>query len=165
MRTIPLRRGIAQGSPISPLLANYFLKPFDEQLEKSDNRLIRYADDFVVLCQSAQGAEQARDAVRGLLAESGLELNEEKTRITDFAAGFEFLGVRFNEGQPMIPWKASKRLGRVVFMARPMPPRLLRPYHMAESGAEQAKPAAPPKVRASTEAAEGIWGVEDMAFI
>ena len=55
-----------QGSPISPLLANYFLLPFDQELEKTGNRLIRYGDDFVILCQNREQADAARDSVREL---------------------------------------------------------------------------------------------------
>jgi CRISPR-associated protein Cas1 len=135
-KVAPMRRGIAQGSPISPLLANYFLQPFDIALEESGNRLIRYADDFVVLCQSREQAEQAKPRVSELLKQSGLELNEEKTRITDFAAGFQFLGVQFRNREAMIPWKFKRRMGRVVFIARAMPSRLLREYRHGRAGKE-----------------------------
>jgi len=169
-RVIPLRRGIAQGSPVSPLLANFFLQSFDQELEKSGNRLIRYADDFVILCQSPLQAWQAKHQVQELLAASGLELNEEKTRITDFTSGFQFLGVRFDGGQPMIPWKAKNRMGHVLFIARAMPARLLRPYRQVEAGRQlghalaAAAPEHPHTVIPST-LASSTERSRDMAFI
>ena len=83
-RRITRTRGLPQGSPISPLLANLFLDEFDEELLGRGFRLVRYADDFVVLCRTLEEAERARDQSRAVLAELGLNLNEDKTRVTGF---------------------------------------------------------------------------------
>jgi retron-type reverse transcriptase len=90
-----LVRGVPQGSPISPLLANFFLEDFDRELEKSGRKLIRYADDFVILAKTQEEAGKSLAESQKLLAEAHLELNLEKTRIVDFAHGFRFLGALF----------------------------------------------------------------------
>jgi group II intron reverse transcriptase/maturase len=91
--------GTPQGSPISPLLANVALHVLDEQFTVGSQAgigvLVRYADDFVVLCASRARAEQARDAAAGILAGLGLRLHPDKTRIVHLAGGvggFDFLG-------------------------------------------------------------------------
>ena len=91
---IPIR-GIPQGSPLSPLLANLYLDKFDERLSKEDIKLVRYADDFLILCKSQQQAEEALELTDELLDALTLELNEDKTQITHFDEGFRFLGVHF----------------------------------------------------------------------
>ena len=91
----PGGRGLAQGSPLSPLLANLFLDRLDEALSRDGLAIVRYADDFVVLARSPEGAEAALSRTRRLLAARGLALNEAKTRVTDFDAGFRFLGHAF----------------------------------------------------------------------
>lgn len=85
-------RGVPQGGVISPLLANLYLDAFDERMEALGYKLVRYADDFVVLCRSRSEAEQARADVEAILADLRLTLNTEKTRVTSFAEGFAFLG-------------------------------------------------------------------------
>lgn len=89
--------GIAQGSPLSPLLANLYLDDFDRALQDAGLVSVRYADDFIVLCASAEQAAQALEQVKGLLEQYHLQLNLRKTRLTSFAAGFDFLGVRFRQ--------------------------------------------------------------------
>jgi group II intron reverse transcriptase/maturase/CRISPR-associated endonuclease Cas2 len=93
-RKVPLR-GIAQGSVISPLLSNIYLDRFDEAICRRGYRLIRYADDFVVVCRDEQEARDALDAIEEELVHDGLRLNAEKTTITTFAKGFKFLGYHF----------------------------------------------------------------------
>lgn len=85
-------RGISQGGVISPLLANLYPDVFDERIEKLGYKLVRYADDFVVLCRSREAAEQALLDVAVLPGELHLELNREKTRVTSFQEGFQYLG-------------------------------------------------------------------------
>lgn len=85
-------RGIPQGSPLSPLLANLYLDAVDEAIEGRGVRLVRFADDFVLLCNGRARAEDARARMAMLLAEHGLELHPDKTRIVSFAEGFRFLG-------------------------------------------------------------------------
>ena len=87
--------GLAQGSPISPVLANLYLDALDELFEKSPVRIVRFADDFVLLTKTKPGAEEAMGRARTLLAEHGLILHAEKTRIVEFDQAFTFLGHLF----------------------------------------------------------------------
>ena len=98
----PRRRGVPQGSPISPILANFYLHPLDCALSAAGHTVVRYADDFLILCRSRLEAESAQTLARAILDTRKLELNEEKSRITHFQAGFRFLGIRF-EGEKMTP--------------------------------------------------------------
>ena len=90
--------GTPQGSPLSPLLANIALHVLDEVWEREGQRLgvlVRYADDFVVVCPTRERAEQARSLAEATLAPLGLRLHPDKTRIADLrngAEGFDFLG-------------------------------------------------------------------------
>ncbi|MEZ5792198.1 MAG: CRISPR-associated endonuclease Cas1 [Nitratireductor sp.] len=88
-------RGVPQGSPLSPLLSNLFLDDLDEAFAGEGARIIRYADDFIIVCRTEKGAADALDKVDSLLRRSGLELNRKKTRITGFDEGFRFLGTAF----------------------------------------------------------------------
>lgn len=88
-------RGLAQGSPISPLLANLYLDPLDRALNVKGRHMVRFADDFVVLTRSHAGADKAARRCAVVLAELDLVLNQAKTRITNFSEGFIFLGHRF----------------------------------------------------------------------
>jgi RNA-directed DNA polymerase len=87
--------GASQGAPLSPLLSNVYLHPFDVAMTNARLRLVRYADDLVVLCQSKAEAEEALQLVESGLSERRLLLNYEKTRIVSPAEPFEFLGYRF----------------------------------------------------------------------
>jgi group II intron reverse transcriptase/maturase/CRISPR-associated endonuclease Cas1 len=87
--------GLPQGAPLSPTMANLMLDDFDADLARAGFRLVRYADDFVVLCRSRDDAEAAGQAVRTALAELGLRLNEDKSRAVSFEQGFRFLGFLF----------------------------------------------------------------------
>lgn len=91
----PGGRGLPQGSPLSPLLSNIYLDSVDEAIEGKGVRLVRFADDFVLLCKSELLAEQARTRMAALLAEHGLRLHPEKTRIVPFEKSFRFLGHLF----------------------------------------------------------------------
>lgn len=102
-------RGCPQGGVISPWLANLVLDDLDKALEARGYHHVRYADDFVVLCRSRQEAEQARAFVAEVLEVLELTLHEEKTRVVDFRAGFEFLGFRFRNWRIGIRPKAIDR--------------------------------------------------------
>ncbi len=109
--------GTPQGSPLSPLLANMTLHGLDALMEDSGYEIVRYADDFVVLCQSREIAEAALEAVRGWTQTNGLALHPEKTRIVDYGAGesFEFLGFAFTKGRVYPRDKSQKNLrGKIV---------------------------------------------------
>jgi group II intron reverse transcriptase/maturase len=93
--------GTPQGGVISPLLANVYLHALDEAWERDCEhlgKLVRYADDFVVLCETREQAEEALRRVRELLDELRLELHPEKTRLVEMGLGkegFVFLGCYF----------------------------------------------------------------------
>lgn len=89
------KQGLPQGAVISPMLANLYLDSFDEAIASEGFRLVRYADDFVVLCKSPEEAQRARDVVEREVARLKLELAGEKTGLTTFERGFEFLGFLF----------------------------------------------------------------------
>jgi RNA-directed DNA polymerase len=89
----PTTVGTPQGGVLSPLLANIALNFLDWHLHEHQYRFVRYADDFVILCRSAQRAREARTQVEAFLGEHlGLTLNNEKTKVTTFQEGFNFLG-------------------------------------------------------------------------
>jgi len=92
--------GTPQGGVASPLLANIYLNVLDRAwAERGSGKLVRYADDAVVLCRSREEAEAALELVGKVLAELGLELHPEKTRIVDLREGregFDFLGCHFH---------------------------------------------------------------------
>ncbi len=91
--------GTPQGGVISPLLANIFLHAFDRAwAERGVGEVVRYADDFVVLCRSQAEAEQAEEHAAALLGDLGLTLHPDKTRVVDLREGkegFDFLGCHF----------------------------------------------------------------------
>lgn len=113
--------GTPQGSPVSPLLANIALHVLDEEWDRSGRRLgtlIRFADDFVVLCSTRERAEQVRDLAEATLAPLGLHLHPDKTRIVDIgrgAEGFDFLGFHHR----MV--ESRKRRGRYWLNKWPSP--------------------------------------------
>ncbi len=88
----PTTVGTPQGGVVSPLLANIVLNHLDWRLHKRGFRFVRYADDFVVLCQTKAQAEEALALVKQTLTELGLSLSTEKTRITTYGKGYSFLG-------------------------------------------------------------------------
>ena len=91
--------GLAQGSPVSPVLANLHLDALDEAFgPKGPVRIVRFADDFVLLTRTRPGAEGALARARDLLAEAGLELNLHKTRIVPYDQALRFLGHLFLRG-------------------------------------------------------------------
>ena len=105
----PTERGTPQGGVISPLLANVYLDPLDQQMARAGWEMVRYADDFVILCRTPAEAQAALAAVRAWVSEAGLTLHPEKTRVVDASApgGFDFLGYHFERGQR---WPRQKSL-------------------------------------------------------
>lgn len=93
--TISRERGLPRGIAVAPLLANLFLDELDEELLGRDYRLVRYGDDFVVLCRDLEIARAAREDVCRKLSEVGLAISEEKTSIRTFDEGFDYLGYLF----------------------------------------------------------------------
>ena len=101
---LPGDEGIPQGSVVSPILANIYLDDFDEALQRGAFKLVRFADDFVVMGKSQAQAEAARVQAKALLNEMGLRLHPDKTQIASFDEGFRFLGHAF-VGDLVVPVK------------------------------------------------------------
>ena len=106
-------QGSPQGAVISPLLANIYLDPLDVLMAGRGYRMVRYADDFVILCRSREEADAALVEVRAWVSENGLTLHPEKTHVGDCrqpGQGFEFLGYRFEAGRRFVRKKSLNKL-------------------------------------------------------
>jgi len=91
--------GTPQGGVISPLLANIYLHPYDERMTQEGYKVVRFADDIIILCRSRAEAEKALRKTREILeGELNLKLNTHKTKITHKTQTFEFLGFLFGCG-------------------------------------------------------------------
>jgi RNA-directed DNA polymerase len=100
-------KGTPQGAVISPLLANLYLNPLDHRMAEAGFAMVRYADDFVILCRTREDAERALELVSGWVEDNGLTLHPTKTRIVDARdAGFDFLGYTFR-GRLRLPRRKS----------------------------------------------------------
>lgn len=88
-------RGIPLGGVICPLLCNIYLHELDLALTRRHYPLVRYADDFVILCRSRSEAERVLRSTARILSHLKLELNAHKTKLVSFDEGFTYLGVRF----------------------------------------------------------------------
>ena len=101
--------GTPQGAVISPLLSNLYLDPLDQQMAQQGVEMVRYADDFVILCRSQEEAAAALEQVRQWAEQAGLALHPVKTRIVDATerGGFDFLGYHFERG---MKWPREKSL-------------------------------------------------------
>jgi len=121
------QEGVPQGSPLSPLLANIALHDLDALMEDSGYELVRYADDFVILCKTREQAEAALEAVRAWTLSVDLWLHPEKTRIVDYGAKetFEFLGYLFKDGKVYPRDKSLKNIRDKI--------RAKTPRHMGKS--------------------------------
>jgi RNA-directed DNA polymerase len=104
--------GTPQGAVISPLLSNIYLDPLDRLLAERRAELVRYADDFVILCRTEAEAQQALSWVQDWTVRKGLSLHPEKTRIVDatIRGGFDFLGYHFERGYRWPRAKSIKKL-------------------------------------------------------
>jgi len=105
--------GSPQGAVISPLLANIYLDPLDTLMAARGYRMVRYADDFVILCRTREAADAALDEVRAWVEANGLTLHPEKTHVGDCRVpgqGFEFLGYRFEAGRRSVRKKSLDKL-------------------------------------------------------
>jgi len=100
--------GTPQGGVISPLLANIYLHYFDERMAELGYEVVRYADDFIVLCGSEEEARGALSQVKGVLRELELTLHSEKTRLKNFGEGVDFLGFTVYIGHK-VPRKEAVR--------------------------------------------------------
>jgi RNA-directed DNA polymerase len=101
--------GTPQGAVLSPLLANLYLHPLDVLMGQSGCRMVRYADDFVILCASEAEATAALRQVTAWVNANGLTLHPDKTRVGDSqqpGQGFDFLGYRFEAGRRFVRSKS-----------------------------------------------------------
>ena len=116
----------AEGGVVSPLLANIFLHAMDEELDSRGISWVRYADDFLLLCETRAEAEAALEAVRAVLERLGLTLSPEKTRIRHLDEGFDFVGWHY---QGHRRWPRSKSVKALRLKLREKT-RRLRPGSM-----------------------------------
>ncbi|MGA2717119.1 MAG: group II intron reverse transcriptase/maturase [Bryobacteraceae bacterium] len=100
-RLFPTERGTPQGGVVSPLLSNILLTPFDQEMRRRGYQLTRYADDWVITCESAAEARAAVAAALRILNELGVQLHPQKTRIVHVRQGFEFLGYKIKRGKQL----------------------------------------------------------------
>lgn len=115
----PTSIGTPQGGVISPLLANIVLNKLDWRLEQAGYRFVRYADDFVVVCQDRQQAEAALVLVEAVMTDLGLGLSPEKTKIASYGKGYEFLGFRLSsKSRTMRPKSMEKFRAKVREITR-----------------------------------------------
>jgi RNA-directed DNA polymerase len=113
--------GSPQGAVISPLLSNIYLNPLDWQMARRGYEMVRYADDFVVLCRSREEAERALSEMQAWTREAGLTLHPEKTRIVNATEQpFTFLGYSFKTDRH---WPSEKSLGKLKEAVRAYTPR------------------------------------------
>jgi RNA-directed DNA polymerase len=108
----PTERGTSQGAVISPLLANIYLDPLDWEMASAGLEMVRYADDFVVLCRSRAEARRALEKIQEFAKANGLTLHPEKTQIVDASqpGGFDFLGYHFERS---MKWPRKKSLAKL----------------------------------------------------
>lgn len=105
--------GTPQGAVLSPLLANVYLHPLDRAMSEAGHRMVRYADDFVVLCRSEAEAQAALERVRRWVEANGLALHPDKTHVgncLERGQGFEFLGYRFEAGRRYVRTSSRRAL-------------------------------------------------------
>jgi RNA-directed DNA polymerase len=107
-RLFPSARGTPQGSVVSPLLSNILLTPFDQEMRRKGYRLTRYADDWVVTCQTTAEAHAATTAALRILEQLGVQMHPQKTRIVHVRNGFEFLGYKIKRGQRQLRLSPDK---------------------------------------------------------
>jgi len=107
--------GSPQGGVISPLIANVYLNAFDQFMMRRGHRIVRYADDILILCRSRKGAENARKVAEAFL-EGPLKLtvNKEKTHLTHAQMGVKFLGVEIGETHTSIQEKKVKNFRKTI---------------------------------------------------
>jgi group II intron reverse transcriptase/maturase len=129
-REVALLSGTPQGGVISPLLSNIYLHVLDTVWAKrcaGIGTLVRYADDFVVLCRTGKACEEAESRVRKVLARLGLELHPDKTRRVDLSwgkGGFDFLGCHLRKRMSGRIWEKEGK--RVYFLQRWPSPRSMK---------------------------------------
>jgi RNA-directed DNA polymerase len=127
LHLIRTERGIPQGAVVSPMLANLCLDALDDRLTAAGVRMVRYADDFVLLAKNKPAAERALQMAAEELQALRLRLKENRTRVVRFSDGFRFLGVIFLKDMLAQPWRTGRRRPKVISSAPPIPLRFLPP--------------------------------------
>jgi CRISPR-associated protein Cas1 len=117
----PRAMGLAQGAPLSPILANLYLDSFDEQARAWNVRIVRYADDFVILARTRGEAEEVLSRTEAFLGDLGLRINREKTAVRPIEEGFRFLGMTFDGSADTEDPQAEvlKRLRKPLYVTEP----------------------------------------------
>jgi RNA-directed DNA polymerase len=108
----PTDKGTPQGAVVSPLLSNIYLDGLDWKMARNGIEMVRYADDFILLCRSQQAAQEAMEQVQRWVEENGLQLHPSKTRLVNasLAGGFDFLGYHFERG---MKWPRKKSMDKL----------------------------------------------------
>jgi RNA-directed DNA polymerase len=116
------KQGSPQGAVISPLLSNIYLNGLDWKMTRNGCEMVRYADDFVVLCSSQEEAQKALEQISQWVEENGLKLHPTKTRLVDASqrGGFDFLGYHFEREKK---WPRKKSLSKLKDAIRSKTPR------------------------------------------
>lgn len=113
--------GAPQGAVLSPLLSNIYLDPLDHHVASAGYEMVRYADDFVILCRTAEEATRALDLVQQWVAANELVLHPTKTKIADVRTeGFDFLGYHFQDRRH---WPRKKSTAKLKDTLRAKTPR------------------------------------------
>lgn len=122
LQEIEPEQGTPQGAVISPLLANIYLNEMDHTMAQAGFAMVRYADDFVILCRTQAEAERALELVRQWVESRGLILHPNKTKLVDATqkGGFDFLGYHFERG---MHWPRKKSLNKLKDRVRELTPR------------------------------------------
>jgi group II intron reverse transcriptase/maturase len=102
--------GAPQGGVISPLIGNIVLNYLDWKLDSAGYKFVRYADDIVILCKTNDQAKNALAFTTEILADLELECSPEKTKISTYKEGFQFLGFDINSGRVTIREKSREKL-------------------------------------------------------
>ena len=110
----PTTKGTPQGGVISPLLANAVLDHLDWFLEDLKLHFVRYADDFVVLCKTRAEAENALETIRNFLNSMNLEVSPEKTKVSTFSEGFNFLGFSIKNCSVKMKEKSKEKFKNAI---------------------------------------------------
>jgi CRISP-associated protein Cas1 len=124
-------KGVPQGSVISPILSNVYLDDFDEQIAETPFKLVRYADDFLLMGRSEKHLHESRELVAELLTEMGLQLHRQKTAVTNFKRGFRFLGHTF-VGDLILPNRKGVVKAIEVESDRSVPERIIHADPMSK---------------------------------
>lgn len=112
----PTELGVPQGGVLSPCVANAALDGLEEKIQACEAFIVRYADDFVVASRKESNLKEALLQIEAFLKTRGLEVNMDKTRVTDIETGFDFLGFHLREYPDPDRAKGNKQ---GIFLVKP----------------------------------------------